>query len=347
MGNINKILEQIKDYYRNLNTQPCVVAMGEMAGFPSPITGKITTYVDLLRNGLSRLSQPEIYDFQSLFFQKSYFMESLLIHNPTVAELYRLMRNSVDTTKKQSNLNDMLVRSRLKSRYRDEFTDEINVHEVLKTGHGTIVIRSSLSNDISYKVQENVLSVLGKKGRTHAASVILEQKDKLISEIIEDIVKVYRLIYALNPNACILEVGIDLPFLFQLCNRNPEMREINRCLLELIEALKSTLTKEGVSYITGKSVESNSLLSGQQKLYYEIVQVLAEKLSSQTIHFASKGTKEMFQYQGLKGMMHQEEIFAKDYFSLYQQTEDLNYYNLYREHMMATSCYQKTIGIKY
>lgn len=317
-----------------------IIAVGEMAGFPSPITGRKITYVDWLRYKLDGYFQ--IYDFQSLFFQKSYFIESLLKQNPSVEEVYRLLQNSVDATKEQSSFTNLAVRNRLKERYPVSHAEE-SVHNLFKLRSGTVVLRSSLSNDISYKIQENVLSVLGPKGRKHAVSVIRERKDEIITEMIEDIVRTYHLIYALNPNACIIEVGIAIPKLFKLLGSNQNMKEINTCLCDFIDALKATLKQEDVAYITGTTVENNSLSSGQYKLASEIISTLTKKSPYRLEHLVSDEVKDLFQYRGLEGMMEQEENFAKTYGRLYLQTKDKMYSNLVHEHQLAASCYQKTI----
>ena len=48
MSTLEQNYKRIQDYYRQTGKQPVVVAMAEMAGFPNPITGNLTTYMDLL-----------------------------------------------------------------------------------------------------------------------------------------------------------------------------------------------------------------------------------------------------------------------------------------------------------
>lgn len=324
---------------KELEIQP-IIAMGEMSRFPNLVTGNVTTYVDLLKQNLDGIFQ--IYDFQSLFFQKSYFIESLLKQNPKVEEVYRLLRNSVDATKEQSLFTNIAVRNRLKERYPISNTEK-SLHDIFKTSYGTIVLRSSLSNDISYKIQENVLSVLGPKGRKHAATVIHERKDEIITEIVEDIVRTYHLIYALDPNACIIEVGITIPKIFQMLDKMKNMKVINNCLLDMIDALKYASKQENVVYIAGTTVGSNSLSSSQYNLYVEILGALTKKTPYPFEHVVPDELRDSFQYQGLEGMMAQEKNLAKTYGKQYLQTKDKMYSNLVHEHQLAASCYQKTI----
>lgn len=344
----------IKEYYHQTGKEATVIALGEMAGFPNPITGKKITYIDLLKQEwkenlypFNGLSTNHFYDFQSLFFQKSSFIDALLRHNPTVGEVNQLLRNAVDTTKEQSFLNHLAVRNRLKACYSTEENPE-TIHDILKTNQGTIVLRSSLSNDISYKIQENVISVLGSKGRHHAAITIQAHKQEMIEEIIHSIIHNYHLIYALDPSACILEMGITIPKTFNILQYNQDMKIIINCLLDLLDALKYELKAEGVSYITGTTVESNSLLNGQEKLCFEILKVLAEQLPRQIDHYTYETDPKCFKNQGLIGMMREEENQIQRYEEILRRSEkmfpDYKYQNLINEHQLAKECYQKTIN---
>ena len=105
---------EIRNYYDKVGKKPSIISLGEFAGFPNPITGNIKTYADLLKENLTKyiypcqgFSKDQFYDFQSLFFQKSYFITSVLKQNPTVEELNRLLIHSVETTKNQSIPNNI------------------------------------------------------------------------------------------------------------------------------------------------------------------------------------------------------------------------------------------------
>lgn len=349
MTDVEKIITYNKKF--EYGERPNIVTLGEFERFPNPLSGKMRTYMDMLKQELTVQNIPELryypwqfYDFQSLFFQKSYFIESLLKQNPTVEEVYRLLRNSVDVTKGQSSLNNIAVRNSLKNRYATDFHEKNkSIHDIFKTEAGTIVLRSTLSNDISYKIQENVISVLGYRGRKHAVAVIQERKDEIISEIIEDITRTYHLIYALNPNAFILEIGITLPKLFQILGNGKNMKVINRCLSDLIDALQYRCKQEDVAYIKGTTVESNCLLHGQKVLYNEITHALAEKLENPIVHLEQCD----FENKGLYGMMKQEDMlqlaYAKSYISGYNNSDCNRILEMTLEHKNAFDCYQKTL----
>ena len=339
MSKMVQYYEQIKKYYQETGNNPVVIAMAEMAGFPNPITGNITTYMDLLKKGFlnHQLSTRQFYDFQSLFFQKASFIQNLLKHNLTVAETYRLFYHSVEATKKDL-LTNLTVRDSLKKRYPDSFNDT-SIREILHTGKGTVVLRSSLSNDISYKLQENVISVLGKKGRKHAVAVLEERGHVIIDEVISDICKNYDTIYALNPYALIMEIGIEQPKIFQMLDGNVDMKIINSYLDILIKKLKEELAIRNIPYITGSSVESTTLANGQKKIYEAIVQTLAERLPKEEAH---ESTIAEFDEERLFGILAYEGLQSQTIINdIIHEGHDN--WNLYHEHKYAERAIQKTI----
>lgn len=348
-------IESIITNYISQDKKITVMALGEFAGFPNPVNGKITTYLDELKKNLisfesinlyQTLNSFQFYDFQSLFFQKSYFIESLLKQNPTVEEVYRLLYNSVGAAKEQSLIANFAIRDAFKNRYiMNRYTmqeENKSIHDIFQTQLGTVVLRSTLSNDISYKIQENVISVLGHKGRKHAVKVIQERKEQIIDEIVDDIVRGYHYIYKLNPSACILEIGIKLPKLFQMKNGNKDMYIINDFLNDIISEVKYCAMKEGVTYISNNTVENNSLSNGQEKLGYEILGAVAEALQNQKMHLEQKEELN-FENQGLLGMMQQEAILQKEYAKSFIETHSEADFNRMVEHGIACNCYQKTI----
>lgn len=345
---MEKNYQILMDYYKAMHKNPSCIAMAEMAGFPNPITGSTTTYVDLLKKGFHdhHLSTKQIYDFQSLFFQKATFIQSVLEQNPTVDDLNQLLSNSIDATRKDL-FTKLTVRNAVKDRYPKEY-DDTSIHSIFKANSGTIVLRSSLSNDISYKIQENVFSVLGKKGRKHAVQVILDKKETLKSEIIRDICKNYDTIYTLDPRACILEIGVTLPKIFAALDFNPDMHEINNFLRSLVADLKDELKLRDIPYITGNTVESTSLGKGQERIYYEIIQALAQQLPKEKTHIV---VPKQMEQNGLIGMMECESDQMEFYREMvkwesYNKNHELEkqYSNLQDEHCRALNCYQKILS---
>ena len=333
--------KQIRDYYHQTDKNPVMIAFGELAGFPNPITGNITTYMDLLRDGLPlhQIMNADIYDFQSLFFQKANFIQNVLEHNLSLEEIYCLLRHAVDATKEDSKLTDLWVRDSVKNRY-PTLESKTTISDILRTNKGTIVLRSSLSNDVSYKIQENVLSVLGKNGRKHAVAVICDNGDQIIEEVVHDICENYNTIYALDPYAQIIEIGVELPKLFQLLNGNSNMKAINRFLKELVGTLKEELNVRNIPYITGRTIESTTFTNGQKKIYQEIVQTLAERLPLECKH---DSLPRIFHAKGLQGMLNIESKKMDDMILKSRHSEENLDWHLYNEHKRAAKAIQKTI----
>ena len=314
------------------------------------------------------MSIEQIYDFQSLFFQKSSFIQNVLEQNPTVSDLNSLLRNSVDATRADSLFTKLAVRNAVKKRYSFAQNDT-TIHDILKTNSGTIILRSSLSNDISYKIQENVFSVLGKTERKHAIQVILENKENLKEEIIRDIVANYEAMYTLDPKACILEIGVTLPKLFSYLDFNSDMHQINEFLRNLVADLKDELKVRDIPYITGTAVESTSLGKGQERIYYEIIQALAEQLPKEKTHIVTpkpmeqKGLIGMMEYETKNVEMYRKKAFAEidkqiDLWEMYEESKEKQmkqesskysmlsdqYFHMSKEHLRAKNCYQKILS---
>ena len=294
---------QIRDYYRRMNEQPCIIAFGEITAKPTPITANLVTYTDIIKLEFSKAFYPNpgfavdcVYDFQSYFFQDSNFIKALFQNNPTVEEINLLLKNAVDLT--QTRFPNDLLKGKLKERYFCKEKDsKKSIHDILKTNQGAIVLKSSLSHDISYKINKDINSVWKKKDIHQVANIIKENKNALIQEIIADIININHYIYFLNPEACILEIGLDIPKLFQSESGDSEIEIIRNWLFTLNVHLKRALCKEDIAYITGYS--SNNMKRKQMIIAQEIIKALANKLPNQMMHLVSKSIQQEFTNQGL------------------------------------------------
>ncbi len=339
-----------------------IIALGELTGFINPFNGQKVNYIDKLVDLLTSISlfqksfvdPTQFYDFQSLIFRDSNFIESLLINNPTSEEVYRLMSNSVDVIKEQSFLDNITINHNIKQRYISEYNHYMSnychykmnyknkkIHDIFKTSHGTIVLNSSLKSDITYKLSKHIFSILGNNKKGYAVDIIHERKDEIIKDIIEKKKKIYYLIYKLNPRSCILEIGCSFQKIEQIKKFNKDACIIYEFLVDLIEELKVEMKKADVAYITGNN--NKSTFHRQMNICDEILSVLVEKLDNPLLHLGYESFQIDFTNEGLYGMMKQEEDLKNKYMQYYLKTQTDSDLKKMNEHRNAHECYQKTI----
>lgn len=257
-----------------------LMAMGEMVGFPSPLTGRLPkqNYLDCLKEHFLNLGIPcNAYNFQSLFFQKSHFIQHMLEVNPTLEALKVLLACSVDVTKERNWLAKIGVRNTVKELYTLEENDR-NIHlQDLFNVPNFFFFRASMSQDLMFACQENLYSVFSKK---HCEKVIALLKDsKLITTLTDHIKRNYETILSYQPQALIFEMGATLPqsYLFSY------QKELEKYFEIYIEAVRRGAERYGVSYIEGSTIESY-FQKGHSALTRQIFQTIYSQTTKKTSH---------------------------------------------------------------
>lgn len=309
-----------------------VVAMGEMSGFPNPITGALPlNYVELLRKELEKNQIPsQVYNLQNLFFQKSTFLYTMLKYGVSLEEISLLYQNSIEATRKDF-FTKLTVRSSVANHYFKSNSKE-TLASVLRHEHSAF-LNATAANDLMFACQENMFSILAKSCRMHAASQL---DSTMMEHLLQQICQNYELLYGMNPKMKIYEIGFTVPEFFNLLTHD----EAGKTIVSFLKSYRNNILKQAqqyqVTYIDGSTLEKNTFGQGQVPMERQIMNHLWDEVTPVHCKESTQKTDNPILFSFIAMSKEYQDRLSR------LSQEGFPTANLDQEYQDMKNCYQKT-----